>query len=301
LCLVARNEHALKAVRREVEDLGARAVDVIADLADSDQLERAAQVAEDEFGPIEVWVNNAMTSLFSPVMESTPDEVRRVTEVTYLGVVNGTLAALKRMVPRDSGIIVQVGSVLAYRAIPLQAAYCAAKHAVKGFTESLRTELLHDRSNVRVTMVQLPGLNTPQFDVVRSRLPNKARPVPPVFQPEVAAGAILWAAHHPRREVWVSATTAVAIVANKVIPGLLDRYLARTNFEAQQGEEPEDPEREYNLWRPVSHDPGVYGRFGDQAHPRSWQLWSSQHRPALTLGAGLASCAAGLWWRRSRA
>src|SRR5947207_4278946 len=222
--LLARGVDGLEAARREVEAAGGRAIAIPTDVADADRVEAAADRIERELGPIDVWVNNAMVSVFSPVKELTPDEVHRVTEVTYLGVVYGTLAALKRMLPRDRGSIVQVGSALAYRGIPLQAAYCGAKHAIQGFTESLRSELLHDKSNVRVTMVQLPAINTPQFSWVKSRLPREPQPVPPIYAPEIAADAIVWAARHRRREMSVGAPTVAAIWGNKVASGLADRY-----------------------------------------------------------------------------
>jgi NAD(P)-dependent dehydrogenase (short-subunit alcohol dehydrogenase family) len=221
-----------------------------------------------------------------------------VTEVTYLGVVYGTLAALKRMLPRDRGHIVQVGSALAYRGIPLQAAYCGAKHAIQGFMDSLRAELLHDGSGIRVTMVQLPALNTPQFDWVKSRLPHKAQPVPPIFQPEIAADAIYWAAHHDRREMFVGLPTAVAITGNKIAPGFGDWYLARTGFASQQTDEPANPEQPNNLWEPVPGDHGAHGRFDARASDRSLELWASKHRGWLT--AGLGGLAGALWWWRSR-
>src|SRR3989440_3508526 len=236
--LLARGRDGLEGARRDVERLGGRALALPTDVADAAQVEQAAEVAEHEFGPIDVWVNNAMVSVFSPVKEMKPEEYKRVTEVTYLGVVYGTLAALKRMLPRDRGVIVQVGSALAYRGIPLQSAYCAAKHAIQGFVDSLRCELLHDKSNVRVTMVQLPAMNTPQFSWVKSRLPRKPQPVPPIYQPELAAEAIIYAAYQNRREMEVGMSTVLAVEGNKVFPGLMDRYLARTNYEAQQTDEP---------------------------------------------------------------
>jgi NAD(P)-dependent dehydrogenase (short-subunit alcohol dehydrogenase family) len=249
-----------------------------ADVADAAAVEEAADVIERELGPIDVWVNNAMVSVFSPVKDMTADEFRRVTEVTYLGTVHGTLAALRRMQARDRGSIVQVGSALAYRGIPLQAAYCAAKHAIQGFCDSLRTELLHDGSSVRLTMVQLPAVNTPQFGWVKSRLPNKSQPVPPVFQPEVAAAAIVFAATHNRREMWVGGPTVSAVLGNKLAPGLLDRYLAETGYEAQQTDEPEDADRPHNLWTSVNEDRGAHGTFDEQARRRSIQLWLDTHR-----------------------
>src|SRR5579862_1321862 len=235
VALIARGIDGLDAARREVEALGRRALVLPADVANARQVEGAAEQIERELGPIDVWVNNAMVSVFSPVKELLPEEVARVTDVTYLGVVYGTLAALKHMLPRDRGSIVQVGSALAYRGIPLQAAYCGAKHAIQGFTESLRCELLHDRSRVHVSMVQLPAMNTPQFDWVRSRLPRAPQPVPPIFEPEVAAKAIVWAADHGRKkELYVGAPTLKAIAGNKFAASLVDRYLAKAGYELQQ-------------------------------------------------------------------
>src|SRR5438477_4626820 len=233
IALIARGRAGLNGARRDVENLGGEALVLPLDVADAEALDSAAEKIEKKFGPIDVWVNNAMTSVFSPIKEMTADEFKRVTEVTYLGVVYGTLAALRRMLPRNSGSIVQVGSALAYRGIPLQAAYCGAKHAVQGFCDSLRAELLHDGSAVTLTMVQLPAMNTPQFDWLKSRLPRRAQPVPPVFQPEVAAEAIHWACETGRREIYVGFPTVRAILADKVVPGLLDRYLARHGYEAQ--------------------------------------------------------------------
>src|SRR5215510_1839426 len=223
---MARGMDGLKAAHREVEKLRGEALVIPTDVANAEQVEAAAEKIESELGEIDIWVNNAMTSVFSPIKKMTPEEFRRVTEVTYLGYVYGSLAALKRMLPRDRGVIVQVGSALAYRGIPLQAAYCAAKHAVQGFCGSLRCELIHDKSNVKVTMLQMPALNTPQFGWVKSRLKNKAQPVPPIFQPEVAAEAIYFAGHNPRREFCVGLSSVQAIVGDKIAPGLLDHYLA---------------------------------------------------------------------------
>lgn len=285
IALLARGRDGLDAARKEVEQLGGKALVVIVDVADAEQVEAAAAQIEAELGKIDIWINNAMASVFSPIKEMTPEEFRRVTEVTYLGCVHGTLAALKRMLPRDQGVIVQVGSALAYRAIPLQSAYCAAKHALQGFNESLRCELIHDKSNVRVTMVQLPALNTPQFGWVKSRLPRKGQPVPPIFQPEVAADAIYFAAHYPRREFYVGWPSAKAIMANKIAPGLLDRILACTGYDAQQYDGPEDPNRAHNLWEPVPGDHGAHGSFDERAKSRSLQWWISQHRGWIALGA----------------
>jgi NAD(P)-dependent dehydrogenase (short-subunit alcohol dehydrogenase family) len=271
IALVARGEDALGATAEEVERAGGTAIVVPTDMADPDQVEVAARTAEATFGSIDVWVNNAMTSVFAPVWDIEPEEFHRVTEVTYLGVVYGTMAALRRMRTRDRGAIVQVGSALAYRGIPLQSAYCGAKHAIQGFTDSLRTELLHEGSGVAVTMVQLPALNTPQFDVVRSHLPRKAQPVPPIYQPEVAARAIVHAARHPRRrERWVGGSTVLTILGNRLAPWALDRYLARTGFESQMTDQPEISRRD-NLFEPIPGDRGAHGRFDDRAHGRSLQ------------------------------
>lgn len=289
--LIARGREGLDAACREVQQLGGRAVALPADVSVAEAVEHAAGVAERELGPIDVWVNNAMTSVFSPVRDTRAEEFRRVTEVTYLGYVHGTLAALHRMLPRDQGVIVQVGSALAYRSIPLQAAYCAAKHAIKGFTESLWSELIHDGSHVRVTMVQMPALNTPQFGWVKSRLPRRAQPVPPIFQPEVAAEAIVWAAAHDRRELYVGGSTLKAILGERVAPRLIDHYLAERGYEAQQTDEPEDPGRHHNLWGPVAGDHGAHGDFDDRSRPRSLELWLSTHRGIV--GAAALVCAGG--------
>jgi NAD(P)-dependent dehydrogenase (short-subunit alcohol dehydrogenase family) len=281
--LLARGVDGLEAARREVEELGGRAVVLPVDVASWTQVDEAAARVEETFGPIDIWINNAMASVFSPVVEMRPEEYWRVTEVTYLGTVHGTLAALHRMRQRDYGTIVQVGSALAYRGIPLQSAYCAAKHAVQGFMDSLRCELLHDGSRVRVTTVHLPALNTPQFGWAKSRLSRKAQPVPPIYQPEVAAEAIFWAAHNDRREVWVGGRTVTAIVADRAAPALAERVLAASGYDAQQTDEPEDPNRPDNLWQPVPGDHGARGPFDDRARETSAQLWATTHR-RLTLG-----------------
>ena len=276
--LLARDPDRLAVTRKEVEALGGSAVAIPTDVGHEEEVESAARQVEEAFGPIDIWVNNAMASVFSPIKETEANEIRRVTEVTYLGTVHGTLAALRRMLPRDRGTIVQVGSALAYRSIPLQAAYCAAKHAVLGFTESLRTELLHDNSKVHVTMVQLPALNTPQFEWVKSRLPRKPQPVPPIFQPEVAARAIYWAAHQRRREVCVGGSTVKAILGQKLAPGLLDRYLAKTGYSSQQTDEQEIPDRPGNLWQTVRGDYAAHGSFDSRAAQHSWLLWATMYR-----------------------
>jgi NAD(P)-dependent dehydrogenase (short-subunit alcohol dehydrogenase family) len=296
--LVARGRDGLEAARREVETLGGRALVLPLDVGDADAVEAAAAAVEEQLGPIDIWVNNAMLSVFSPVAELQADEVRRVTEVTYLGTVHGTLAALRRLRPRNRGVVVQVGSALAYRAIPLQAAYCAAKHAVEGFTESLRCELLHEGSGVRVTMVQLPALNTPHFEVVRTRLPRHPKPVPPIYQPEVAARAIADAAERPSRELWVGGSTAQAIVGNRLAPGLLDRYLARTGYDAQQTAEPVEPGRPDNLDGPLPGDRGVHGRFDAEARPRALRLAAGGNGGLVA--AVVAAAAALLLLRRRR-
>jgi short-subunit dehydrogenase len=288
IALVARGMDGMKDTAAEVQDAGATALQIPADVADAEQVEAAAAAAEEGLGPIDVWVNNAMTSVFAPFSEIEPHEFKRVTEVVYLGVVNGTKAALTRMRARDRGVIVQSGSALAFRGIPLQSAYCGAKHAIQGFTEAVRCELLHERSGVRITMVQLPALNTPQFEWVESRLPKKPMPMPPIFQPEVAAEAIVWASDHHRRQVWVGGSTVATIVANRLIPGLLDRYLGRTGYDSQQTPEDADPSRPSNLWKPVLGGHGAHGAFGGAAHGRSPQLWATKNRALLGVGAGLA-------------
>jgi NAD(P)-dependent dehydrogenase (short-subunit alcohol dehydrogenase family) len=280
--LIARGEEGLQGAARDVEEAGGKALAVSADEADSEQVAAAARQIEEALGPIDVWVNVAFTSVFSPFAEITAEEFRRVTEVSYLGFVYGTMAALGRMRPRGQGTIVQVGSALGSRSIPLQSAYCGAKHAINGFTESLRCELLHDNSGVHVTVVQMPAVNTPQFSWVRSRLPRHPQPVPPIYQPEVAARGVVFAADHPRRkQYWVGASTAATILANRVAPALLDRYLARTGYDSQQTDQPADPGQPANLLQPVDgvngHDFGAHGDFDGRSHDRSLQLWLSQH------------------------
>ena len=305
VALLARGERGLAGAAADVEAAGGTALPIPVDTADHDQLERAADRIEHELGPIDVWVNVAFTSVFAPFTQIEPAEFRRVTEVTYLGYVHGTRVALDRMLPRDRGAIVQVGSTLAYRGIPLQTAYCGAKHAMQGFHEALRCELLHDGSRVAVTMVQMPAVNTPQFSWVLSRLPHHAQPVPPIYQPEVAARAVVYAADHPRRrEYWVGATTMATIVANKFAAGLLDRYLARTGYSSQQTGQPRDPDQPANLWDPADgqggRDFGAHGIFDDRSVGRSAQVWASQHHgllgtlgAAAAVGAGLAIATAG--------
>src|SRR5437868_8039197 len=285
VAVLARDTEGVEAAVKEVEAAGRRALGIQVDVADAGAVDAAAAEVEEYLGAIDVWVNNAMTSVFAPFVDVDPDEIRRVTEVDYLGFVYGTKAALNRMVPRDRGVVVQVGSALAYRGIPLQTAYCGSKHAIKGFTEALRCELLHDNSGVRLTMVQLPALNTPQFGWVKSRLPRKAQPVPPIFQPEVAAEAIYFAAHNPRREFYVGAPSVAVISINKLAPGLLDHYLARTGYDSQQHDGAEDPHRPDNLWQPLPGDHGAHGAFDARARSWSPQLWTSEHRTLLALAA----------------
>jgi short-subunit dehydrogenase len=295
--LLARGESGLDAAVEDVRRAGGVAVAIPTDVADWAQVNAAADRVEEELGPIDVWVNNASTTVFGRFVDSSAEEFRQATDVTYLGVVHGTRAALDRMLGRNHGTIVQVGSALAYRAIPLQSAYCGAKHAIKGFTESVRTELMHERSAVRITMVQLPALNTPQFDWVLSRLPRRAQPVPPIFQPEVAARAIAYAADYPdRKEYWVGGPTVATLLANRIIPALLDRYLARTGVQSQQAREPEQPDRPHNLWKPLDgrsgSDHGARGRFSGTAKDRSRQanlarlLRDSGRRVRAVLRAG---------------
>lgn len=285
--LIARGIDGLQAAKREVEASGQRALAIPTDVADPAQVEAAAARVERELGAIDIWVNNAMATVFSPCLEISPAEYQRATEVTYLGTVYGTLAALKRMRARDRGTIVQIGSALAYRAIPLQAPYCGAKFAVRGFTDSLRSELLHDNCNVRLTMIQLSAFNTPQFDWAHSHMPKRAQPVPPIFQPELAARAVVWAAQHPRREVTVGFPAFMAIFAQRFIPGMLDRILAHRGYHGQLTDEPRPSDQPSNLFRPVPGDRGAHGRFDARARSHSWQLWLTMHRASVT-GAAIA-------------
>ncbi|MBW3614107.1 MAG: SDR family oxidoreductase [Actinobacteria bacterium] len=297
--LLARGQERLEAAAKEVEAAGGRACVLAVDVADSEAVEAAAARVENELGPIDVWVNNAMTSVFGEFMEVSDDEFRRVTDVTYHGYVYGTRAALARMLPRDRGVVVQVGSALAYRGIPLQAAYCGAKHAIQGFTESLRCELLHHGSAVQVGMVQLPAVNTPQFDWVLSRLPRRAQPVPPIYQPELIAEAVVRFAEQPRREMWLGWPTIRAILANRVAPGLLDWYLGQKGVDSQQTDEPESDDRPSNLWSPVGGHWAAHGRFDDKANDSSPAIWASRHRRGVTAVTALAATvAAGVTARR---
>ncbi|MEV4729647.1 SDR family oxidoreductase [Saccharopolyspora sp. NPDC049426] len=306
VALLARGGTGLKAAAEEVRAAGCAALPVEVDVADEEQVSDAADEVEERLGPIDVWVNAAFTSVFAPFSEIAPKEFRRVVEVDLLGFVHGTHAALERMRPRDRGTIVQVGSALAYRGVPLQSAYCASKHAVQGFHESLRCELLHEGSGVRVTMVQLPAVNTPQFSWVLSRLPKHPQPLPPIFQPEVAARAVVHAADHPqRREYWCGGSTVATLIANALAPGVLDRYLARYGVAARQTDVVADPDRTANLWAPADGDSGrdygARGVFDDKSHTRSWQLWASQRHGALALAAvGAAALAAAVASRQRR-
>jgi NAD(P)-dependent dehydrogenase (short-subunit alcohol dehydrogenase family) len=295
--LLARGKDGLEAARAEVENAGGQALVVPTDVADAAAVEAAAAAVEEHFGPIDIWINNAMVSVFSPVKEMTAEDFRRVTEVTYLGYVHGTLAAIKRMLSRDRGMIVQVGSALSYRGIPLQSAYCAAKHAIEGFSESLRTELIHDNSQVRITLVHLPAINTPQHGWSKSRMPRKAQPVPPIYQPELAAAAIYHAAYHYRREWTLGMITDIVLAGNKLAPGIGDWYMARTGFDSQMTDEPEDPNRPHNLWEPLPGDAGAHGRFGEQARERSLQWWLTRNRDALWVTAATVMGLALLTWQ----
>lgn len=301
--LLARGHEGLEGARRDVEGAGGQALVLPTDMANADQVEAAASKVEETFGPIDIWINVAMASVFSPVKEMKPEEYKRVTEVAYLGYVYGTLAALHRMLPRDRGRIIQIGSALAYRGIPLQSAYCGAKHAIQGFTESLRCELIHDKSNVKITMVQLPAVNTPQFGWVKSRLPHKAQPVPPIYQPEVIADGVTYIVDHYRRELFIGLSTVIVIQGNKILPGFGDWYLGKTGFKSQQTSQPADPNAPNNLWKPVDNnkDHGAHGTFGDKATAKSWQLWADTHRGLLGLvGAGVAGVITAAVLRRTK-
>lgn len=293
--LLARGKDGLNAAAREVELAGGKALSIPVDMADARAVEDAADQIEQVLGPIDIWINNAMVTIFAPFRQITADEFRRVTEVTYLGNVHGTRAALKHMLPRDRGTIVQVSSALAFRSIPLQSAYCGAKHAITGYTDSLRSELLHDKSHVRITEVQLPAINTPQFGWARNRMPKRPQPVPPIFEPEVAAQAIVWATEQDRRRVTVGYPTILARYAQWLAPGVADRYLGSVGYRAQQIEsEPDEEDRPDNLFTPIEGDQGAQGRFSDRARSRSPALWATEHRNWLLLGA-VAGLGALLW------
>jgi NAD(P)-dependent dehydrogenase (short-subunit alcohol dehydrogenase family) len=289
IALLARERSGLAATAKELERLGGVALPLPTDVADSDAVDAAAAATEEALGEIDIWVNNAMTTVFAYFEDVDPEEFRRATEVTYLGSVWGTRAALKLMLPRNRGTIIQVGSALAYRGIPLQSAYCGSKHATKGFFESIRTELLAKGSNVHLTMVQLPGLNTPQFDHCRTKMPKQPMPVPPIYQPEIAADAVYFAAHARRRQVYVGGSTVITILGNKIAPGIGDWYLARTGINGQQADKPVAP-REGNLFKPVG-GPGAHGQFDGKARATSYQLSLDKNRGMVTVLAGILTAA----------
>ncbi len=295
VAVLARGERGLEGARRDVERAGGKAMAIPTDVSHADEVEKAADSIERGFGPIDIWINNAMETVVSPFEEMTAEEFKRVTEVTYLGYVYGTLAASRRMLRRDRGVIVQVGSALAYRAIPFQSAYCGAKHAIRGFTDSLRCELIHKQSKVRLTMVQLPAVNTPQFNWCRSRLPRKTQPVPPIYQPEIPARAIWWAAHHPRREFFIGVMSVLSIWGNRFLPSLADLYLGKTGFDSQQYDGPADPERPDYLSKPVEVDFGAHGSFDDRAHSKSLQSWLTIRRGWVFATAGALAASLGLF------
>jgi NAD(P)-dependent dehydrogenase (short-subunit alcohol dehydrogenase family) len=296
IALLARGEEGLEAAKREVEQLGGTALAIPTDVADYDQVERAAERVERELGPIDIWVNDAFTNVFSEFWDVTPEEWRRLTDVTYLGYVWGTMAAMKRMRPRDRGTIVQVGSAICYRSIPLQSPYCGSKSAIRGFTDAIRCELIHNKSNVKVTMVHMPAVNTPQFtwNRVKSGL-NKPQPLPPIFQPEVAGRAVYWAAHKNPRELWVGMSTVIAILAQKLAPRVADWYLGKTGYKSQQTPQPTSPDRPDNLYQPADRgeDFGAHGDFDDKAKPRSWETELIMNRQWVIGGLALAGAAAG--------
>jgi NAD(P)-dependent dehydrogenase (short-subunit alcohol dehydrogenase family) len=291
--LIGRGHRGLEGAARDVEQAGGHALTLPLDVADPERLEMAAAAVEEAFGPIDVWVNNAMVTVYAEFLDIEPEEFRRATEVSYLGMVWGTRSALGRMVPRNRGSIVQVCSAMSYRGIPLQSPYCGAKHACKGFTESVITELRHRHSRVRMSMIQLPGLNTPQFTWGRTKLPKQTMPVPPIYQPEIAADAIHYAAHHRRRQVYVGIPTVANILGERVAPWFLDWYLGRTGFESQMTDEPLDPVGHDNLFDPVDEDRGAHGPFDDKAHSVSPQYELAKHRRAVLAGIGAAAVAAG--------
>ena len=297
IALLARGSDGLEMAAEEVRELGGEALPIPLDVSDADAVEAAAERIEQELGPIDIWINDAMATIFAPVHQISPAEFRRSTEVTYLGTVYGTMAALKRMRARNRGTIVQVGSALAYRAIPLQAPYCGAKFAIRGFTDALRVELMHEKSDVHITMVQLSAFNTPQFQWGRTTLPRRPQPVPPIFQPEVAAKGIHWAAHHRRRELDVGFPAVKAIIGNKLFPRLADRKLVKLGYDGQMGRQPLPADRPDNLFEPVSADYGTHGRFDARSKAYSLQLWATTHRGWLAAGALAAGA---LLWARAR-
>lgn len=297
--LLARNRDGLEGARREVEEAGCRAVAIPTDMSDPKQVEDAADTVTKKLGPIDVWVNDAMVSVISPAVEMTPEDYQRVTNVSYLGYVYGTLAAVRRMKERNKGKIIQVGSALAYRSIPLQSAYCGAKHAIQGFTDSLRSELIHDGSNIDITTLQLPAVNTPQFTWIKSRMPHHPQPVPPIYQPEVIARAAYWAAHHRRRELWIGFSAVKAIIGQKLMPGFADHYLAWMGYHSQQTDQPIDPNRPNNLYEPLSGDFGAHGEFDGRSRPFSLQSWLNMHRNWMSL-VGLGAVAGYVWYAKTQ-
>ncbi len=292
IVLLARGRDGLEGARRDVESRGGQALVVQTDVSQFDQVEAAAEAAESAFGPIDLWINNAMVSMYSPFMEMTPEEFKHIVEVTFLGQVNGTYCALKRMQPRNRGVIVGVGSALEFRSVPLQSAYCASKHAIQGFFESVRSELIHQKSGVHLSMVNMPALNTTQFTWTKNKMPHQPRPTGTIFQPEVAADAILFAAEHKRREIMVGYTTVEATLGEKIIPGLLDHYLAKVAWDGAMLDQPADPDKPNNFWQPVPGDHGAHGSFDSLARGFSIQLWATKHRKALLAGLIAAACAA---------
>ena len=296
--LVARTREALENAAREVRDSGGEALVLPLDVSDAGAVQRAADEVVAQWGRLDTWVNDAMVSVFSPVAETTPEEYRRVTEVNYLGTVHGTLAALRHMRRAGEGTIIQIGSALVYRSIPLQSAYCASKAAIRGFTDSLRCELRHEKSRIRVSMLQLPAVNTPQFDVARTRLPRHPKPVPPIYQPEVMAEAVLRAARRPVRELWLAPSAIEAIIGQRLFPRLLDRYLGRVGYDAQQTDELVAPGRPDNVFAPLPGDRGAHGRFDSEARPRSLEI--SARLRIRALAAAAAALLLGIYWVRSR-
>jgi NAD(P)-dependent dehydrogenase (short-subunit alcohol dehydrogenase family) len=294
VALLARGVDGLEGARKDVECVGGEAMVVVTDVADHEQVEAAAARVEREWGPIDVWVNDAMATIFCETLSIAPQDFQHATEVTYLGTVWGTMAALRRMKPRNRGAIVQIGSALAYRSIPLQAPYCGAKSAIRGFTDSLRSELIHDKSRVHLTMVQLSAFNTPQFDWGRTCMANQPKPLGKIFQPEVAARGVYWAATHRRRELWIGLPAVEAILGTRVIPGFLDRKLAFEAYDGQQSDQPIGPARRDNLYQPVAGDHGAHGRFDSKAIGWSAQLWLTTHRWVMVAVAIVLLLAAGL-------
>lgn len=298
VALLARGAEGLEGARREIEEAGGEALAIPTDVASFDEVEAAAAKVEEIWGPIDVWVNNAMVTIFSPLDDVKPEDYKRATEVSYLGYVWGTQVALRHMKPRNQGTIIQIGSALAYRSIPLQSVYCGAKAAIRGFTDSVRSELIHDKSNIHISMVQLSAFNTPQFNWGRTSLTKRPQPLPPIFEPEVAAEAVVWASKHPRRELWVGKPAVSAIIGNRVLAPFLDHLLARKAYKGQLADDPVMPNRQDNLYQPVPGDHGAHGRFSLKAKPKSLQLWADTHRKTLA-GASLAFVAGALLARRS--